>query len=228
MAGPQVVGHQGCDGLRPGNTLSAFAHAIALGADAIECDVHLTADGRLAVIHDDRVDRTTNGRGAVAAMTMAEIRGLDAGGERVPELDEVLALAAGRVRVVVELKAPGTAAPAVAAVRARRLLPQVTFISFRLPLLLEVRGEAPGAHTGALFSRLGPAEIEASRAAGADVMDIHHAAATAPVLEAARRAGMPVWLWTPDEESELRAAIAVGPGAITTNRPDRLLPLLGR
>lgn len=228
MAGPLVVGHQGCDGLRPGNTLSAFAHAIALGADAVECDVHLTADGHLAVIHDDHVDRTTDGHGAVAAMTMAEIRALHAGGDHVPELDEVLALGGGRVRLVLELKAPGTAAPAVAAVRAAGMLPEVTFISFRLPLLREVRAEAPGARTGALFSRLGPAEVEASCAAGADLIDIHHGAATPEVLEAAAAAGMPVWLWTPDLEADLRAAITIGPAAITTNRPDLLLRMLGR
>jgi glycerophosphoryl diester phosphodiesterase len=226
LARTMVIGHQGCDGLRPGNTLPAFAHAILLGADGVECDVHLSLDGRLAVIHDDRVDRTTDGHGAVAAMTMAELRALDAGGDRIPELDEVLELVGGRAHLVVELKAPGTAGPAVAAVRARRMLEAVTFISFRLHLLQEVRAGAPGARTGALFSRPAPEDVAAARRAGADVLDVEHRAAGPAVREAARAANMPLWLWTPDGEDELRAALALEPAAITTNRPDRLRALL--
>ena len=91
---PLVVAHRGGAGLAPENTLAAFRMALEVGADAIELDVRLTRDGRVAVIHDRTVDRTTGGRGPVGSYTLAELKALDAGswfgpqylGERVPTL----------------------------------------------------------------------------------------------------------------------------------------------
>lgn len=224
---PLVIGHQGCDGIRPGNTLAAFRQAIALGADLVECDVHLTRDDRLAIIHDTHVDRTTNGHGAVREMTMAELAELDAGGgEPVPELDALLALASGRVQLAVELKAPGTAAPAVAAVRARAMESAVTFISFQLSLLAEVRELAPQTPTGALFNRATPTMVAEALAVGATLLDVQFQTVTGDVLLEARRASLGLWVWTPDKLSDLTRMADLGVDGITTNRPDRLRALL--
>src|SRR5215212_6994015 len=98
-----VVGHRGAAALEPENTLRAFRRGIELGCDYLECDVHLTRDGRLAVIHDETVDRTTDGHGPVAGLTLDALRQLDAGlGERVPTLEEVLAEVRGRAGVLIE------------------------------------------------------------------------------------------------------------------------------
>jgi glycerophosphoryl diester phosphodiesterase len=106
---PLIIGHRGAAGLLPENTLPSFQRAAALGVDAVELDVHC-CEGRLVVIHDDTVERTTNGRGAVAAMSLAELRALDAGaGNPVPFLEEVLNVVPGHVGVNIELKGPGTA-----------------------------------------------------------------------------------------------------------------------
>lgn len=114
-----VSGHRGASAELPENTLAAFRRALEQGAEGIELDVALSADGVAVVLHDATVDRTTDGTGDVAALTLQELRVLDAGGgERVPTLDEVLALAAGRAEVNIELKA-ADAAPAVAACVAR-------------------------------------------------------------------------------------------------------------
>ena len=224
---PLVIGHQGCDGLRPGNTLAAFRHAIALGADVLECDVHRTRDGRLAILHDAHVDRTTNGHGAVRDLTMAELAALDAGGgEPVPELDALLALAAGRVRLAVELKAPDTAGPAVAAARARGLLADVTFISFQMPLLAEVRALAPEAATGALFGHVDPANLAQAKGVDATLLEVEFHGVGPDLLAQTRAAGLPLWVWTPDEVPDLTRMAALGLDGITTNRPDRLRSLL--
>src|SRR5262249_23982780 len=114
-----VVGHRGAAGVAPENTFFSFDLAVVQGVDAIECDVHLSADGVPVVIHDPTVDRTTNGHGAVANLILAQLRALDAGGRfgpavagaRIPTLDELLAWAHGRIRVVVELK--GTQNPSL-------------------------------------------------------------------------------------------------------------------
>src|SRR5581483_879272 len=109
---PLIGAHRGASARAPENTLWAFRAALADGAELIELDVHLTRDGRLAVIHDETTGRTTGVDGAVAELTMAELRALDASrvkggawtGQSIPELGEVLALARGRVALNVEIK----------------------------------------------------------------------------------------------------------------------------
>jgi glycerophosphoryl diester phosphodiesterase len=103
-----IVGHRGAAALAPENTLPSFEKARALGADMVELDIHLSADGRCVVIHDETVDRTTDGQGAVGDKTFAELRELDAGdGARIPSFDEVLAWARDvDMPLSVELKHP--------------------------------------------------------------------------------------------------------------------------
>lgn len=108
------VGHRGAAGHEPENTLRSFRRAMELGADMVELDVHLCGSGELVVIHDETVDRTTDGTGEVAKMTLDEMRALDAGkGERIPTLQEVIDLATGRMDINIELKGLGTAGPAL-------------------------------------------------------------------------------------------------------------------
>jgi glycerophosphoryl diester phosphodiesterase len=126
MFGPdgwiRVIGHRGAAGVAPENTLASMRHALEVGVDAIEVDVHTSRDGELMVIHDPTVDRTTDGSGSVAEMSLAEIRELDAGfrfttddgrsdpfrgqGLRVPTLDEIVS-EVGELPLVVEVKSEG-------------------------------------------------------------------------------------------------------------------------
>lgn len=107
-----AIAHRGASDKVPENTLIAFERALELGADAIECDVHLSADGEVVVIHDATVDRTTDGQGAAAEMTLEELRRLDAGswkgsrfaGQRIPTLGEVADLVRERACLFVEVK----------------------------------------------------------------------------------------------------------------------------
>src|SRR5256885_16654645 len=96
-ARPLILGHRGAPAEAPENTLASFRRAAELGADGIELDVQRSADGRLPLIHDARVDRTTDGHGTVGELPWATLAALDAGnGERIPTLDDLLAFAAGR------------------------------------------------------------------------------------------------------------------------------------
>lgn len=104
------IGHRGAAGYEPENTLRSFKKAMALGVDMIELDVHLCKSGEVVVIHDDTLERTTNGFGYVAQKTLAELNDLDAGaGDRIPTLPEVLELVNRRAKVNIELKGRGTA-----------------------------------------------------------------------------------------------------------------------
>jgi glycerophosphoryl diester phosphodiesterase len=120
-----AVGHRGTTKFAPENTLAAFDKAIAMGARVVEMDVRMTADGVFIVMHDARVDRTTNGRGAVSEMTLADIKALDAGawfapefaGEQVPTLREALRHVKGRAGVDIDFKAgPADSAERIAAI----------------------------------------------------------------------------------------------------------------
>src|SRR5438309_4602711 len=136
-------GHRGNPDECPENTLPSFGSAVELGVDLIECDVHRSEDGGLPVIHDHLLDRTTNGSGLVRDHTMAELKRFDAGrwkdarfeAERIPSLDQVLALAKGQVGVAIEIKNlplpyPGIEEAVVQTVRAAGMVNDVVVISF--------------------------------------------------------------------------------------------------
>ena len=117
----KIMGHRGAPADEPENTLRSFRRALAVGVAAVELDVQLTKDGRLAVIHDETLDRTTNGRGPVQDFTLAELKRLDAGrGEPVPSLEEVFDLVQGQADLVVELKQPEAAGALLAFFQERR------------------------------------------------------------------------------------------------------------
>ncbi len=104
-----IIGHRGSAGTSPENTLKSFEEAVQAGADALELDVQVCRTGELVVIHDMRVDRTTDGKGLVSGLSFAELRCLDAGDkEKIPTLQEVLDLVDNRIEIHVELKSAGT------------------------------------------------------------------------------------------------------------------------
>jgi len=139
-----VVAHRGAPGEEPENTLRSFRRAIELGVDFIECDVHLSKDGHIVVIHDDTVDRTTDGQGKVKELTLSYLKSLDAGkGFSIPTLEEVLSLSKGKVQVIVELKAAGTAEPVVRMVEKLNMSKEVVISSFFTELLREIKEISP-------------------------------------------------------------------------------------
>lgn len=224
-----AVGHRGAAGLEPENTVRGFRRAIELGVDWVECDVHLTRDGRLAVIHDESVDRTTDGHGPVSAFTLDELKRLDAGmGERIPSLEEVLETVRGHVRVLVELKGAGVEAAAVAIVSAAGMADDVTFTSFHLDRILRVRQIAPSQSTGAIFGDPPPDACARAATAGARSLGINHRFLSPILVQEARDRRLPLRAWNPDTEPEIEAMVDLGVDGIGSNRPDLLLAVLRR
>jgi len=159
-AGPvQVIAHRGGPSHAPENTLAAFRTAIDQGASWLEFDVQMTRDGELVVIHDVTVNRTTDGAGAVRDLTLAQIRALDAGGgERVPTLEEVVALArAHGVGILPETKAAhlyqDIEEKLVQALVAADYLDHAVIQSFQAASLERLRSLAPDARLCALYGR---------------------------------------------------------------------------
>jgi glycerophosphoryl diester phosphodiesterase len=224
-----VVGHRGCALLEPENTLRGFRRALALGCDYVETDVRLTQDGQMILMHDARVDRTTNGTGAVAELLFAEIRTLDAGvGEQVPTLAELLPVLRGRAQLLCELKGEGTADEAVRTVREAGMEREVVFTCFELERLRRVKEIDSGLRCGALFSEPPPDFARQAREVGAESASVNYRYQSAEVIAAARAEGLTVRAWNPDTEEEIQRMLVLQPDGIGSNRPDLVLRLLGR
>ncbi len=236
---PWVIAHRGDSAHFPENTMAAFDGAITAGADAIELDVRLAADDAAVVIHDERLDRTTSASGRVDDRDGADVAALDAGswfapgfaGEGVPTLDRVLDRFGGRIALNLELKANGEGADAsrlVAAV-ARQVASDgnahgVLLSSFEPAVLEAARLHLPDRTRVLLAEGRLDAEaiVSTARRLGAAGVGLDAESATASVLGFFHDAGLPVLLFTVDEEAEMRALLRTGADGIFSNRPARL------
>ncbi|HXN92656.1 MAG TPA: glycerophosphodiester phosphodiesterase family protein [Candidatus Sulfotelmatobacter sp.] len=225
-------GHRGNPAEHPENTMRSFRSAIAVGCDMIECDVHLSSDGRLVVIHDHTLERTTNGSGLVRDHTAAELRKLDAGdGEKIPLLQEVIELALGKVGLVIEIKQipplyPGLEEKLVNMLRQLGAVQECAAISFNHPVIHELRKMEPSLQLGVLEGArpIHPANI--LRDAGADVYSPHWGASDPQVVKEVHAAGGAVAVWPVDDEAAVAWCRYSQPDAIFSNRPREILQAL--
>lgn len=245
---PLRIAHRGASARAPENTLAAFREAIRLGADAVELDVHLSADGVPVVIHDETVDRTTGGHGAVAALAYRDLRRLDAGawfssrfrGERIPALKEVLELARGRCGLNIEIKEPparGRRPPAkarhplqaarpdaVARAVAQALLraafkEPVVVSSFSARALRQARAAMPRIPLGLLASRSLRGLRAVHRSVRLHAVHPHVRLASIRRVRLARRLGLAVVFWTVNDPRLMRRLIALGCDGLMTDDP---------
>jgi len=231
--GPLVIAHAGCAGHGPENTLLAIARALALGVDAVEVDVRLTADGVPVLMHDETVDRTTDGQGPISSLTWEQVRALRAGeGERVPSLAEAARALAGRALLVAEVKAPGGEEAVAQAIRATVGDVGAQVWSFWPPVLGAMARVAPEMPRVLLLTAQAaaawPRPLEAARRLGAVGVSVEHRALDGRLVEEAQRAGLRVYAWTVDEEGDLARVLSLGVDGVVSNYPERALALLGR
>jgi glycerophosphoryl diester phosphodiesterase len=237
-----VIAHRGDSAHRPENTLAAFAGALELGATILELDVQLTRDGEVIVLHDARLDRTTDRSGDVRAMTLTEVRAASAGypalfgtawaGERVPTLAEVLGLVRERARVMIEVKSEsvsddeegGIEARTVDVVRRLGVAERVALISFDHRALLRLRRLAPEITRGHLFGRTTPHEAAAAAADAGCAIIMPHKSQLSPALSARAVAeGLMLATWVVDDPQELKQLAPLGLYGVGSNRPGVLL-----
>jgi glycerophosphoryl diester phosphodiesterase len=219
-----IMGHRGAPAEEPENTLRSIRRALDIGVDAVEVDVHLSKDGRLVVIHDDTVDRTTDGTGRVRELTFAELRRLNAGkGERLPSLEEMLDLVAGRAHLVVEIKDPAAARPLIRIFRERQIFSDAHVISFWHPLVKVMKEEEPRLRTGVLLVGCPADPAGLARAALAEALVLHYAYVTPELVAAAHADGRLVYIWNIDDIETLKPYLAMNLDGIGSNRPDVLV-----
>jgi len=143
------IGHRGASAYEPENTIRAFKRAIEKGCEGVEMDLRRTKDGKIVVIHDETVDRTTNGKGKVSEMTLEEIKKLDSHGEKIPLLSEVLSEVKANI-FLLEIKEGGYEESIVKEVKDAKLLDKVIFISFLYDSLKKVK-EVGGEKIGLIY-----------------------------------------------------------------------------
>ncbi len=224
-----VVGHRGAAGVLPENTLAGFRYAIELGVDYVECDVHLSRDGQLVVMHDATVDRTTDATGAICDLDFDHIRSLDAGkGEQIPTLDEVLALVQGQVKLLCELKGEGVENATIDAVKARGMTSEVYFTCFNMDRLEAVRRLGDDLLIGAILPNPEEKDIARALELGAAGIGIQYRNLCLRQVERVLDAGLDLRAWNPDTLPEQLAMIALGVKGISSNRPDILLDYLNK
>ena len=255
VARPLVYAHRGGAALRPENTIAAFDHGLALGADGLELDVHLSRDGVVVVHHDSTLERTTNGRGPIRTCTAEELAGLDAGywfrpdgadhypcrglAGGVPTLRDVLRRYTD-IPLIIELKVndPELACRTIDELRSTHSVDRAALGSFYWRVLRAARAYEPAVRTGAAreetrwalyrswvrwpLRRTPFHEFQVPERSGRTTI------VTPQFIAYARRAGLPVKVWTVNAEADIERLLRWGADAIISDRPDVAVAVRGR
>lgn len=232
--------HRGSSAICPENTMAAFAKGLEQGATGIETDVQMTKDGRLVLIHDESVARTTGAEGLVKDYTYDELAKLDAGswfgadfqGERIPLLEELLELTKNRGTIVnIELKNGSIQYPelekrVIETVRHYNMSEQIVISSFNHYSLVECKHIDPEIRTGLLYGEGLYKPWEYAKLAKADALHAYHRAVLPEWVEEAKQHGVVYHPWTVNDEEQMKTLIDAGVAGIITDYPDVLGGLL--
>ncbi len=238
---PRVIGHRGAAGHAPENTLASLRRAAELGARWVEFDVALTRDGEPVLLHDETVDRTTDGKGRLAALSLGELQQLDAGswhskdsaGERVPTLMETLTLLQSLgLGANIEIKPTAGREAETGAVVAKRIaaawpvsLPPPLLSSFKIGSLAAARDAAPAIARGYLLSRLGRGWQKEAAALGCVSVHCNHRHLDRQAAAEVRQAGYRLLAYTVNDATRGRQLFDWGVDAVFTDYPDRLFAI---
>ena len=236
-----VWAHRGASAKAPENTLAAFRLAHELGADGVELDVQLTADGQVVVIHDETLDRTTTGRGPVGTRTLREIKTLDASndlrgyqGETVPTLEEVLALVGPTgMSINIELKNsvepyPGLEAAVLRIVNAAGIADRVIYSSFNHISATQLARSSQPSRVGLLFSDVLAEPWDYAQRLDMAALHPHwkYVQFVPETIERCHALGLAINVWTVDSPDMVRRLADLGADAVITNRPDEVRTVL--
>lgn len=234
----QVTAHRGFSHIAPENTMPAFEAAVSSGADFIELDVQLTSDDQMVVFHDDRIERTTNGKGLLKNYTYEQLQQLSAGAwfkksdeftdVKIPLLTEVLDEVGGDIMLNIEIKRSGnpkkTAEHLVGIIEEYGLVKSVYVTSFSYPALKKVKQLNPKIKTG-FIANVSTATSYA-QLPYIDALSMNYLFVNQSVVNSAHHNGKRIFVWTVDRQSEMQKMIALGVDNIITNRPDKALEIV--
>jgi glycerophosphoryl diester phosphodiesterase len=242
----QVTAHRGASGHAPETTMEAYRLALEMKADFVEMDIHMLRDGVLVAIHDPGVKRTTDGKGLICELTLAELKALDAGswfnrtyprkarqeyvGLKVPTLEEVIDFVkdspAGCYIEIKDPHPPELESTLLSVIHNRQMGKRSRIISFSAQSIEKIKTMDSSIQTGLLISRYGKDPVRAAGEIRADELVLRYNLATDVIVDSAHGKGLTVSVWTVDRESDMERMIKLGVDCIVTNYPDRLQRLL--
>jgi glycerophosphoryl diester phosphodiesterase len=215
------VGHRGARAYEPENTLRSYKKAIELGVDAVELDVRKTKDGKLVVIHDADVSKTTNGRGLINELTLKEIKGLETDkGERIPTLEEALDFIDKKVKILIELKEVGYEKKVLELLK-KKGLQNVIIVSFLEDALKKVRELNKKVETGLIYVKH-KNPIKAALELKANYLLPLYAFTHTANVQKAHENGLKVIVWTVNDAEKAKELVKKGVDGIASDRPDIL------
>jgi glycerophosphoryl diester phosphodiesterase len=213
----RIYAHRGISARHPENTLEAFQAALDANVFGVELDIHCSSDGVPVVLHDDSLERTTNGTGSVIQHSVAELRALDAGnGQHVPTFDEVVALAAGRLHFDIEIKVKNCE-QGVLEVLARYPSTRAAVSSFDWDVLATVRSLDSSFELWVLTPTISDEAIETAGKLAATTLAVHHLGISRSAMDRASSAGLEVMAWTVNNQKEADRLRNLGVSAICTD-----------
>ncbi|MGK0367248.1 MAG: glycerophosphoryl diester phosphodiesterase [Thermoproteota archaeon] len=223
----KIMAHRGGAAEAPENTLFAFERAFKLGVAAVECDVHLSSDGELIVIHDETVDRTTNGVGKVKDLTLAQIKKLDAGsGECVPTLDELFNLVQKyNGQLMIEIKSGGCEEAVIKAIKKYDYFDHTMVICFNHRVLQLFKSMNKKVKTGCLLLGLPVNAPGIAKEAFADAIVISHLTVDEALVKQCKDENIIVGVWNISNELEYEYFKAMGIEYAGTDYPELLSKL---
>lgn len=223
-----ILGHRGYSARYPENTLVSFKAAADLGVDGVELDVRQTIDGEFVVMHDESVDRTTDGKGLVRELTWEYLQNLDAGswksdqfeGERIPLLSEVYEALRGSCMIFCEMEDHVDVSAIVELIYSCKMEKQVALTSFYVENLKAARKLAPEIPTAMITSEKLPdttAHIRKANELGVRVLDLYEGLLTPEVAKYAKQHGMPICAWIVNDMETAERVVRLGIDRITTD-----------
>jgi len=229
MAKPLVIAHRGDSSEALENSLAAFRLALAAPVDMIELDLRLSRDGFLYVMHDRHTGRTAERDVAVEAASSNELDGIRLrNGERIPRLDDVLELAAGKAGINIEIKSHGGGAALARHLAGHPLAGTLVVSSFREEELPPVQSALPEARCAVIYDTFSLRHVAAYRAKGYSLVSLRKNTVTEPLVRACHGQGVCIFVWTVDTEEEMKRCIDWKVDGIYTNRPALLKQVLDR
>lgn len=222
-----VIGHRGASGYEPENTLRSINRAIELGVDAVEIDVHLSKDGEPMIIHDDTLERTTNGFGRVDQTNYRGLKNLDAGkGEKIPTLQEVINICRDKCKVIIELKGEKTDKAVAHCIRRNHFYNDCYVISFWHNMVKRIKKIDPKINTGVLIVGHPTRAYRLAKDANADLLMMNYKFVSKKLVEQAQENRMDVFVWNIDKKEELKDIVDMGVNGICSNKPDVVIGYL--
>lgn len=241
VARPLILGHRGAMGVAPENTSISFKKALKQGADGVEFDVHMTADGQLVVIHDERIDRTTDGKGFIRDLTFEDLSKYDAGGffgeefsgERILSLEQTLDIVYDSSVINIEIKNgpifyPGIEERIIEVIKGYNLIDKVIISSFNHYSIKKVKEITPELRCGLLYMAGLYQPWKYAQTVGVEAIHPFHLSIVPQVIKECKNQGIKVNVFGVNDEKMLARVIDAGVDMIITDYPDRALELLER